>query len=220
MDIKAIRELVREGEHFQLEFKRKVTHPEKIIREAVAFANSSGGHLLIGVDDNGSIPGLKFADEDVFALNKALDTMCKPRLKYHYEIIPLDATEERAVVIYDIPESKRKPHYALNAEGEKAGKAYVRVADRSIQASREVREIIRREGRGKGTGFHYGEKEKLLMQHLEENGRITLSRFADLAKIPKRLAGKTLILLTLSKVLEVYPSDKEDYYKICPEDKY
>jgi predicted HTH transcriptional regulator len=49
--------LVRKGEGATLEFKLKSNHPEKIVREVVAFANSQGGLLLIGVGDDKSIPG-------------------------------------------------------------------------------------------------------------------------------------------------------------------
>ena len=52
-------QLIRQGEGDLVEFKRKAKYPERIIKEVVAFANSSGGHLFIGVDDDGTIVGLK-----------------------------------------------------------------------------------------------------------------------------------------------------------------
>ena len=61
-EIHELKRLALEGEGLQLEFKRKASHPEKIVRELIAFANTEGGTLLIGVDDDGSIPGLKYPD--------------------------------------------------------------------------------------------------------------------------------------------------------------
>jgi predicted HTH transcriptional regulator len=162
MELKELYDLVRKGEGGTLEFKRKVAHPEKIVREAVAFANTQGGDLLIGVDDNGSIPGVKYAEEEIYVLNKALDALCKPRLKYSYQIIPLDENEQRAVVHYKIEESKKKLHYALPDEQKAIGKAYVRAADKSIQASQEVKRIIKLSQRKNGRVLQIQEKEKVL----------------------------------------------------------
>ena len=54
-----LKELIAEGESTTLEFKRKFTSPEKIAKEIAAFANTKGGYLLIGVDDDKRIYGVK-----------------------------------------------------------------------------------------------------------------------------------------------------------------
>lgn len=61
-EVYQLRRLVMEGEGQHLEFKRKVSHPEKIVREMIAFANSEGGTILIGVDDDGLLAGVKYPD--------------------------------------------------------------------------------------------------------------------------------------------------------------
>ena len=45
-------DLIEEGENLQCEFKRHFTTPEKIAREMIAFANTKGGYLIFGVDDD------------------------------------------------------------------------------------------------------------------------------------------------------------------------
>jgi predicted HTH transcriptional regulator len=62
--VQQLKKLVAQGEGASLEFKRKVTNPEKVIREMVAFANTSGGVLLVGIGDDRSIPGLKFPEDE------------------------------------------------------------------------------------------------------------------------------------------------------------
>ena len=57
LDLRNLKHLVRHGEGQRLEFKMKVKFPEKIVKELVAFANSDGGHLFIGVSDDGKIEG-------------------------------------------------------------------------------------------------------------------------------------------------------------------
>lgn len=225
MSLHKIKQLVRQGEGEMLEFKRKVVHPEKIIREIVAFANTKGGNLLIGVDDNGTIPGIKFADEEIFLLEKAIKKWCRPKIDYEIEVVPI--SDKKSVVSYQIKESTRKPHYIL--EDQKAhhksvrpttgkpykrlrGKAYVRYEDKSLQASREVWQILRREKKQKDIKFAFGEKEKLLMEYLDQHQQITVGQFAELAQLSHRSASQTLVLLVLANVLKVVPQEKEDVF--------
>ena len=208
MNVKELKNLVRQGEGTSLEFKLKASHPEKIIREMVAFANSKGGKLLVGVGDDKTIPGLKFVDEEEYILVRAIERNCFPPLRYEIERIAI--TDERDVLVFNIPKSKEKPHF-VHLENEEHRKAYVRVKDRSVQASREVKQILRRENED-GIKFTYGEKEKILMLYLAENQKITIEKFAEIAKIPVRSASHTLVLLVLSNVLKIQPDEVMDWY--------
>jgi len=208
MNVKELKNLVRQGEGVSLEFKLKATHPEKIIREIVAFANSKGGKLLLGVNDDKTIPGLKFVDEEEYILVRAIERNCYPPINYELERIAI--TDERDVLVFTIPKSKEKPHY-VQLENEQKSKAYVRVKDRSVQASREVKQILRRENED-GIKFTYGEKEKILMIFLAENQKITIEKFAEIARISPRSASHTLVLLVLSNVLKIQPDEVMDWY--------
>ena len=52
MTLQEVKELAVKGEGLQIEFKKKAAYPEKIVREVIALANTQGGTLLIGVDDD------------------------------------------------------------------------------------------------------------------------------------------------------------------------
>jgi len=210
MQFKDLKTLVRQGEGTTLEFKLKANHPEKIIREIVAFANTKGGTLLVGVGDDKSIPGLKFIDEAEYMLVKAIEQNCFPPVKYEMERVAI--TDERDVLVFTIPKSTEKPHY-VQLDNEDNGKAYVRVQDRSVQASKEMKQILRRENQ-EGIQFKFGDKEKILMQYLSENQKITLNKFIEIAKIPAWLASRTLVLLVLSNVLKIQPDELVDYFMI------
>jgi predicted HTH transcriptional regulator len=174
----------------------------------VAFANSKGGKLLVGVGDDKTIPGLKFVDEEEYILVRAIERNCFPPLNYEIERIAI--TDERDVLVFNIPKSKEKPHF-VHLENEEHRKAYVRVKDRSVQASREVKQILRRENED-GIKFTYGDKEKVLMTYLSENQKITIEKFAEIAKISLRSASHTLVLLVLSNVLKIQPDEVMDWY--------
>jgi predicted HTH transcriptional regulator len=211
MDYQALKNLVRRGEGSNLEFKLKTNHPEKIIKGVVAFANTNGGIMLIGVGDDKRIAGLKYADEDEYLLVRAIHKFCFPRISYTIDRVQLP--DEREVLVIRVPPSLDRPHYILPDPAEpEAKKVYVRVADKSVQASREVREILKGSQADRNIRFTYGEKERKLMQHLGEHNSITVDLFASIAGISRKIASRTLVLLVLANVLEVHPSDIVDQY--------
>jgi len=212
MDIRDIQILVRRGESDSLEFKRKARFPEKIMKEVVAFANTKGGILMIGVDDNGSIPGLKFANEEAFVLEDAISRFCYPKIKYKSEMVKI--TEKKAVINYHIFESPRKPHFVQNTTESRQKTAYIRVSDRSIQASREMIEILRRKKALNGIKFHYGDKERILLKYLDENDYITIKKFVQTASISYKTASRTLVRLVLANVLKIDACEDGDLFRL------
>ena len=69
-------EIIANGENSGVEFKRDDPGPdqaEKLARELVAMANFRGGRLLIGVEDDGTISGIRRADLE----NWLMDTVFK-----------------------------------------------------------------------------------------------------------------------------------------------
>jgi predicted HTH transcriptional regulator len=207
-----LRHLVKQGEGQQLEFKLKSNHPDKIMKEVVAFANSDGGKLLIGVADDKELIGLKYPDEDEYIISKSIEKFIFPEVNYKLQKIRLD--NEKEVLIYDILASENKPHF-LDLKGiPDERKIFVRSADKSIQASKEVKEILKGKKKDKGYKFAYGEKENLLMKYLDLNKEITVAKFSELAEIPKKIASRTLVLLVLAGVLKVNPSEIEDTFSV------
>ena len=220
MSLQEIQRMVRQGEGEQIEFKRKVAHPDKIIREIVAFANTKGGNLLIGVDDNGTIPGIRSAEEECYALERAIEKWCRPYIDYEINVVPISG--RKAVVHYKIHEGQRKPHYVRSdafpqtnnspRRKKQKGRAYVRYQDQSLQASPEVWQILRRSRQPKDIQFQFGEKERLLMRYLEEHQHVTVAQFAKLTEQSRYHASRTLVLLVLANVLRVVPREKEDHF--------
>ena len=207
--VQQLRLLVSQGEGASLEFKRKAAFPEKIIREMIAFANTKGGIVLIGIGDDGSLAGLKHPEDELHVMKEALKKV-RPSLNYKVTIIPIG--NSRTVIQYEIPESKRKPHYILGEN--KMKESFVRVEDKSIKASREFREIVKRKQRMKDIRFHYGEHEKFLMQYLDQKKVITLKEFSTLRGLNRLYASRKLILLVLANVLRIIPHEKGDLYTV------
>ncbi|MEO1414393.1 MAG: ATP-binding protein [Bacteroidota bacterium] len=215
MELADLRRLVRQGEHMHLEFKRKAHHPDKIARELVAFANSEGGQLLVGVDDNQTIYGVKFPQEDAYVLNRYFDENIVPKLDYELERVSI--TAQRQVLVYTIPSSERKPLYLKETEGPRKKTAFIRYGDMSLTASREMLELLRMQKRERGVNLRFGELEQRLLQYLEESPRITLDETRQLLQLPRRKASIILILLVRAGLLHIQPTEKGDYFSLAEE---
>ncbi len=209
MDFKELKQIVVQGENGNVEFKRKVRHPEKIVREFVALANTDGGKIFIGVDDNLTIPGLKYPEEDHFILHKALNELCKPPIEFSFEIIEIP--NEMGVLHYSIPASLHKPHFAFLHPKHRFGKAFVRIEDKSVQASREYRVMLKRKNAA-SRPLEYGSNEKILLNYLGNHERITLQEYQKLSNLPKEEASHTLINLAASSVIRIIPGEQEDWF--------
>lgn len=208
LHLRDLKKLVSEGEGLQLEFKRKAAYPEKIVRELIAFANTHGGTLLIGVDDDGSIPGIKYPDEESHVVVESLNKHCRPSLLYHETSIAI--SENRFVVRFDIPPSAQRPHYLVL--GKSTRETFVRVNDMSIKASPEMEEILRRSNKKRDTRFIFGEAEKKLMEYLELQPSTTLADYRKFSGLNRFQASRKLILLVLANVLKITASEKGDLY--------
>jgi len=215
MKLYELKRLVKAGEGEKLEFKRKAAHPDKIAKEIVAFANTQGGIVLIGVDDDATIYGSKTPEEDEFAIRSFLEKYCTPEIKLQTEKIRVNSRRE--VLALHIQESSRKPHYILPAHEKTRKLAYVRVRDMSVKASREMIFLLRQSRKNKGVAIHYGDMERKLMQELDHFPRITLEETRQLLRTSKRKASYTLVQLVRAGILNIHPTEKGDYFSLSEE---
>lgn len=124
-----IKELIKQGEHLQQDFKYKITNVSKIAHSISSFANTSGGRLLVGVRDNGTISGID-SDEEIYMIDAAAQSYCIPSVKCIMEIIRENG---KNVLIASIPPMNDKPIMAKEEDGSLI--AYVRINDENIVAN-------------------------------------------------------------------------------------
>lgn len=208
--LQALRFQVAGGEGMHLEFKRKASDPEKIVRELVAFANSEGGTLLVGVADDGTIPGVKYPEEESFVIREAIQKKVRPTLRYAEELIQV--APARYVLAYHIKAGKRLPYQIKQHNGLIC---YVRINDQSIKASAEMKAVLRQRHRRRNMLIRYGEHEQFLMQYLTQNRSITLQDFSNLTKLPRKKASRKLVYLVLANLLKLTPTSKGDVYSLA-----
>ncbi len=131
-----IQDLLTRPEGKRLEYKRDLSSPGPVMRALTAFANSAGGVLVFGVDDDRTIHGVA----DPVALESRLVNMISdrvaPRLVPEIDIVPWRSTQ---LVVVQVHLSPSRPH-RLIADGE----VYVRLGASNRKADPELIEEMRR----------------------------------------------------------------------------
>jgi len=204
-----LRNLIAEGEHERLDFKKEVTSEIKIAKTMVSFANHKGGTLLIGVNDNGTINGIS-VEEEKYMLEKAAAFFCKPEVPI--KIHEWHAGRRKTVLEVTIPKGEHKPYFSKGEDGK--WWAYIRVKDESLLASKVVLDVLKRESDNFNTLIEYTSKEKALLDFLEKNSRITLKEYCKLVNISRWRATKTLVDLISVGVIRAHNTEKTEYYTL------
>ncbi len=92
-------EMIRNGENSVVEFKRDDIRPERLASEIVALLNLEGGHILLGVEDDGTITGLtresKRAEE--WVVQVARDHI-QPALIPSWRVLPIQSDVSIGVI--------------------------------------------------------------------------------------------------------------------------
>ncbi len=212
---KKILEIIEKGESATVEFKRKSSSPEKIAKEITAFANTLGGILFIGVEDNGDLYGVESEKTELDVVETACQFCIIPPITP--KEVKVQNLYNKEIVIVEIAESKTKPHKLItkSEDGKKIKKAYIRIGEKSILASSEMTRLLREKSDLK---YHFklsiGQTEHRLFAYLENYERATVLDFAKLVNISKRRAERLLITLVRAGVLQIHNNTHHDYFTL------
>jgi ATP-dependent DNA helicase RecG len=130
--------LVRGGEDTFLELKVKLSNPEKIAQEIVALANTGGGVIVFGVNDQLRVEGVDDPDDVQDELVRICREEIQPPLVPYIDRIAFD--NGRRIVALDV-EGKRRPYRTRD------GRFYMRIGSEKREASREELSVMMDEAR-------------------------------------------------------------------------
>jgi predicted HTH transcriptional regulator len=213
MKRKEVLELIEGGENLRCEFKRKFSSSEKIAREMIAFANTIGGVILFGVDDNKEIVGVDSEKSEAELTKDAGLNYCEPPLDFNIEYFDLNGKE---VVVVEIPESNKKPHRIQDYSNEfdiNKAKVCIRVNDKSLMASKEMVRILRAQTNNLNLKkYAIGPLEKFVFNYLTEHERISVKELSTHVNVSVRRASRTLVKLVRANLLFIHTKDNGEEY--------
>lgn len=203
-----IRQLISEGEHQQLDFKFELSDAKKIARSLVAFANTDGGKLLVGVKDNGAVVGVK-SDEEAYMIETAALLYTKPELSYK---MISHIVNGKTVLEVQIAPSESKPHFAPDKNNQWT--AYIRIADENQIANKVIVKVWKRLSGPKGVYLKYTDAEKELLTYVEEYGEVTFLKARQVLGVSARKVENILANFIAIGILEFVFEDKIFKYQI------
>lgn len=113
METVEIMQVLAQGEDSYNQFKKDITNIDALAQDIIAFSNTLGGSLFIGIDDDGTVTGL--SADDVHRLNQLLSNAAsqnvKPAVNPLSEIAMID---DRRIMIIEVAKGINKPYQDKN----------------------------------------------------------------------------------------------------------
>ncbi len=127
--------MIKNGETKVLELKKTLATGEGIAKTVIAFSNTAGGKLIIGVEDNLTIKGITTEEADIFPdkIANMLHDLCYPSILPE---IYLQSIEDKIVLVVEIYPGNLRPYY-LRSKGKEQG-VYIRIGATNKQADIEM----------------------------------------------------------------------------------
>jgi predicted HTH transcriptional regulator len=201
-----ITKLIQQGEHQKQDFKYCISDSRKIARSLVAFANTDGGRLLVGVKDNGRIVGVR-SEEEYYMVESAAKIYSSPAINFTTQ---QHFIEGKTVLEVNIEPSTEKPHFAK--DDERKWWAYFRKDDENRLASKIMIEVWKKQKSPDGILISYSEAEKCLLDYLESNEKISVSKFSRMAHLSYKKAEQIIInFRTLNILKDSFSDIRTDY---------
>jgi predicted HTH transcriptional regulator len=213
MQKKQLIKLIEEGENLNTEFKQRFSSHEKISKEIIALANTKGGVIIFGIDDDGSVYGVESEKGEAELIIETIKNYCEPLVDYSLSYFNV---ENKEIVVLEISESKNKPHrlqdYKANFDINSAS-VYIRVNDKSVLASKEmIKLMMTQQSNARLKNYTIGKNEKIVFEYLETNDFITAKTLSSIANLSSRRASRTLINLVRANILAIHTKDNGENF--------
>lgn len=189
--------MIAEGEHQQQDFKYCINDSRKIAISLVAFANTDGGRLLLGVRDNGSIAGVS-SEEEYYMAEAAAKLYSKLAVPFRFHVWK---SEGKNVLEINIQKSENRPHTAQDNNGKWL--AYIRIGDQNILAPKILLDVWRQQKNPQGVHIRFTDEEQRILSFLDSGVRISLSQLVKKTQLSKWKLEKLLAKLIVVGVVKM-----------------
>lgn len=208
-DTEQIMDWLKQGEHQTLDFKQQIKEPAKIARNLVAFANASGGLLLVGISDFGEIVGVD-PNQERHVLDLAAKRYCDPPLKLKYKLYETEGMDVLAVTV----KKSEETHSVVDEDGNR--KIFVRKDDACV-SSEELEAEEQRLLLNNSPIPIYTSSNEGLINYLKSNHTISVKQYMRLMDLSFPMAKKSLERLRHAGILQRHRGQHYPYYTMVGE---
>ncbi len=198
---------IAEGEGSMLDFKFRIDDQKKIARTLVAFANTFGGSLLIGVKDNGKVAGTN-PEEEFFMIEGAADLYTKPRVNFESAVWQ---EGHHLVLEIIVPKSSQK-HKAKDETD--SWKNYVRVNDHTLLGNKILSKVWHMEHAGVQRPESFDDETLAFLNLIKELQPVSLSKLYRNSTLGLKKVDSILAVLVYWKVVEMVISESGTSYRL------
>jgi ATP-dependent DNA helicase RecG len=142
-----IKEDIKKGENKQLEFKKRLPSGESLAKTIVAFSNTGGGRLIIGVNDDHTIEGIN--EDKIFEMEEKISSIiadsCHPVILPEIYTLNVDG---KILLVVEVFRGNLLPYY-LKSLGKLKG-TFVRIGSTNRKADELMIEELERQKRKQG----------------------------------------------------------------------
>jgi predicted HTH transcriptional regulator len=203
--------LISRREQVQIEFKRRAPSSFKMAKELAAMANTAGGSILVGVDDDGSIAGVADPQKEKEAVIRAAQKNCDPPIEPLIRAVSIDGK----TVLWVLVAPGTVKHSVTDPRGNT--RLYVRVRDKNLLASKQTARRISERPALKLSIKNLDRHELSFLDRLKRLERITLMDFCRSANISKRRALRICIKLEKAGLIRSHDFEREIFYTLNPQ---
>ena len=196
----SLQKSIQDGEGKTIEFKAELPNSNTLAKTIIAFSNTGGGKLIIGVNDQGKIIGLA-PEENIFELKDKVASIiyetCYPTVLPDIYTTTID---DQLLLIIEVYRGNLLPYYLKN-KGKNEG-VYIRVGATNRKASYE--NIIELERQRMNISFDQEANREVALDSLDIS--ILEARFAHTGKVLDQSVMKNLKLV-IEDNNTIYPSN-------------
>lgn len=195
--------LLESGEGQLIEFEKNIPSADDIAREIVAFANSDGGKLILGIDDKMKhLTGVDISDDFETSIKNLVEKNCHPKINYKIDYLNKNGKQ---VIIIDVEEGEEKPYRTDDI-------AYIRDGLETRPAKEQEEKNITNPWAGKGLN----KRQLRAMQIIAEHGSTTNREYREAFGVSHKTAHLELSILESKGLVLIEGQGRSTSYVIDP----
>jgi predicted HTH transcriptional regulator len=166
--MESIKQLITRGQNVSLEFISHIENHLAITRTIVAFANTDGGRVIVGINKKNKIVGVLPAEE-LKLLEELISNDCLPAVTFESRVIE---DGRHLLLEIDIPKSTNK-HKAKADDGEM--RFYHRIKDTTLVGNRVIIKLWKLQDESTPKPMDLDDNLKAIFEYIEEHKPVTIS---------------------------------------------